>query len=145
MRCEVTRPSGSAILDRETCAMLERRVIHFSSSRPRVAEGEVVWVLPDALPADTRTPLSTYFSPDDYPAAALRANEQGVVGFVLDVSAEGRVSDCRLYRSSGSNALDNATCRVLRARARLLPARDAAGPAGASRVSGSLGWRLPDE
>ena len=90
-------------------------------------------------------PLTIYFSDDDYPAAAIRAGEEGAVAFQLTVSPEGRVSDCVILVSSGSATLDQATCRILRARARYSPASDAGGRAIEGSDGGSIVWRLPPE
>ena len=89
--------------------------------------------------------LQTYFSRDDYPASALRARAQGTAGVRLTIGANGRVVDCVVALSSGNAALDAATCRILRSRARYHPALDAeAGPVvGADR--GRVTWRLPPE
>jgi hypothetical protein len=46
---------------------------------------------------------------------------------------------------SGSAALDAATCRIVRARTRYLPARDMAGRAVSGRIAGTVNWRLPSE
>jgi TonB family protein len=92
-----------------------------------------------------RANLNSYFSVDDYPAAALRGNEQGMSAFRLTIGTNGRVSDCVITQSSGSAALDAATCRILRSRARYVPARDAAGNPAPGTDSGRVTWRLPDD
>ena len=46
-------------------------------------------------PAKARANLASYVSNDDYPASALRNEEQGTTGFRLDVGPDGRVSDAR--------------------------------------------------
>ncbi len=104
---------------------------------------------PPPPPVSTRPPqraranLSTYFSADDYPASALRAHEQGTVGFALNIGPNGRVHDCIVTMASGSPALDHATCRILRSRARYTPARDFYGRPAFGRDSGRVSWRLP--
>jgi TonB family protein len=87
--------------------------------------------------------LAAYFSEDDYPAAALRNNQQGRVAFMLDIGADGRVTNCSITATSGSAALDMATCRILRSRARYTPARNPQGAAVADRDQGSISWVLP--
>jgi TonB family protein len=93
-------------------------------------------------PARARARLTSLVADDDYPPAALRANEQGTVGFTLDVGPNGRVTACAIVRTSGSAALDSATCRIMRARARFIPARDRAGMPVADHYSGSIVWRI---
>jgi TonB family protein len=96
-------------------------------------------------PRRARANLNAYFSGDDYPAAALRANDQGTTGFRLIIGPDGRVSECTVTSSSGSAALDMATCRILRSRARYSPARDGNGNPTSGRDSGRVTWRLPDD
>jgi TonB family protein len=88
-------------------------------------------------------PLFRLISADDYPAAALRAAEQGNVRVRLDVAPEGRVSGCTITGSSGSSALDSTTCRILASRARFTPARSASGQAVADRFETTVAWRIP--
>lgn len=98
-----------------------------------------------ATPARAKANLTSLFFDEDYPAAALAAREQGDVGFSLEVGPNGRVSGCTITRSSGSAALDSATCRVIRSRARFTPALDAAGTPTADRIAGKIVWKLPPE
>ena len=91
-----------------------------------------------APPGPRARPL---FSADDYPPAALRNEEAGTVRFRVAIGPNGRVGECTITGSSGSAALDGATCRILRSRLRYAPARPGAPVAGAD-----LGWvsyRLP--
>ena len=96
-------------------------------------------------PQRARANLNSYFSTDDYPAGALRNNEQGTTGFSLTIGPSGRVDACSVTSSSGSSALDQATCRILRSRARYTPARDENGNPTSGRDSGRVTWRLPAE
>lgn len=92
-----------------------------------------------------RANLNSYFSTDDYPAAATRERAEGTTAFQLTVNASGRVADCVITMTSGSTALDETTCRILRSRARYTPARDAGGNPTAGTDSGRVTWRLPVE
>ena len=85
----------------------------------------------------------SWFSADDYPPSALRAEEQGTVGIAWTVNAQGRAENCRVTSSSGSSALDQATCRILERRGRYSPALDAAGNPMATTRSRRVTWRLP--
>jgi TonB family protein len=89
-------------------------------------------------------PLSAYVSEDDYPAAAVRAAQQGTVFFRLSVGADGRVHGCAVTRSSGSDLLDSATCRLMVRRARFTPATDPQGQPRADEFDGHIEWRLPE-
>ena len=79
---------------------------------------------------------------DDYPLAALRADAEGEVVMELQVTREGTVSMCKVLASSGNDALDETTCRLIKERYRYSPAsRD-----GRLLLSGAterVRWRLP--
>lgn len=96
-----------------------------------------------AIPARAKANLASLFSDKDYPAAAVAAREQGLVGFTLGVDPEGRVSGCTVTRSSGSAALDGATCDLIRARASFTPARDSGGAPVSDEVRGRISWVMP--
>jgi TonB family protein len=142
-RCEVTAPSGSDLLDRETCEMLEQRALALEDGL--VVSGQVVWVLPSAPPVDTRLPLLTYFSADDYPAGALRADEQGIVAFEAEISPAGRAIIGRNDVPSVSSAREAATCPSVRSRTNYLTPLDTSGRAVPGRIAGTVNWRLPRE
>ena len=94
-------------------------------------------------PQRARASLSSYFSTDDYPAAAIRLEAQGTTRFALTIGSDGRVTNCSVTGSSGNSALDAATCRILRARARYTPARDQSNNPTSGTDRGSITWRLP--
>ncbi|MEA3011912.1 MAG: periplasmic protein TonB [Sphingomonadales bacterium] len=98
---------------------------------------------PASRPQRARANLNSYFSTDDYPAAALRGNDQGTTGFSLTIGPNGRVTACNVTSSSGSSALDQATCRILRSRARYTPARGSDGNPTSGTDAGRVTWRLP--
>ncbi|MFC3594953.1 energy transducer TonB [Novosphingobium piscinae] len=78
-------------------------------------------------PGQSARPLNdpaSWVTTQDYPAQALRDDHQGVVEFSLVIGLEGQVSECHIRSSSGSGALDEATCRLVRERARFAPAVD---------------------
>ena len=100
---------------------------------------------PEREQRSTRGDLRTLFSTDDYPATALQNGEEGTVQARLQVDPQGRVSGCSIIRSSGHASLDDATCNILRKRARFTPARDAHGNAVAdSVVTPAVVWRLEE-
>ena len=94
-------------------------------------------------PARASANLASYVSDDDYPASALRSEDEGTTGFRLTVGPDGRVTNCTVTSSSGSTALDTATCRILRSRARFTPARDNTGqPTTDTRQPAASRWRI---
>ncbi|RHW18539.1 TonB family protein [Sphingomonas gilva] len=76
-------------------------------------------------------------TPRDYPAGARRAGARGSVTVRFTVGTDGRARDCAVAISSGRSDLDATTCRLIEARFRYRPARDAAGRA----VAEERGWR----
>jgi protein TonB len=86
-----------------------------------------------------------YFGADNYPPSAIRAEEQGRVVAKLTVGTDGRVTDCVVTTSSNSSALDQATCRIARARVRFTPAQDAAGSPITSSYTLPVRWVLPTD
>jgi TonB family protein len=97
---------------------------------------------PPAQRARAVADLGSLIGNGDYPTSALRNDEEGTVAFRLDVGTDGRVTGCTVTRSSGSEALDSATCRLMTARALFTPARYSLGRAAADRAGGKISWRL---
>jgi TonB family protein len=92
--------------------------------------------------ARPRRPLAAYVHRDDYPASARSRSEEGTTFFRLTIGPDGRAADCAVERTSGSPALDEATCRTLRSRARFTPARDTDGNPAADTIRSGIAWRL---
>lgn len=88
--------------------------------------------------------LALFFSTDDYPVEAIRREEQGTTAFRVEISRRGYVSDCVVTSSSGSKALDDATCDIVKSRARYEPARDEEGKRIPGQDTGRIRWELPE-
>ena len=73
---------------------------------------------------------------------ALELGESRTAHFELLVSAEGRVTGCTILQSSGVAALDEASCAIMRRRARFEAARDSEGKRVGDMIRSSLGWTL---
>ena len=99
--------------------------------------------LPLAVPPKAN--LVRYFSTDDYPMEAIRNEEQGTTAFKLLIDRHGRVVRCDVTSSSGSAALDKATCDIVRRRARYVPARDSSGNPVPGTDTGRIRWELPED
>ena len=95
-------------------------------------------------PARAKANLASYVSDEDYPPNAIRNEEQGTTRFRLGVGPDGKVTNCTVTGSSGSLALDSATCRLMKSRARFTPARDSDGRQVADAVASTIRWVLPD-
>ena len=96
-----------------------------------------------AAPPQAKAPLPVLFFFEDYPASALAARQQGIVEADIGIGPDGRVHSCAIVLSSRSAALDSTTCRLLRARARFMPARNADGAAVPAGQRVRLTWTLP--
>ena len=81
----------------------------------------------------------------DYPRAAARAGIGGTVFLRFVVAPDGRVSECRVTRSSGSPDLDSTTCRLILQRFRYRPARDSTGRPVPEVITGEHHWELGEE
>ena len=79
----------------------------------------------------------------DYPPAARRSGVEGSVAVRYIVGTDGRVSGCRVLRSSGHAELDSTTCRLIEQRFRYRPARDFEGRPVPEPVSRTFDWMLP--
>ena len=87
------------------------------------------------------TPPTGWITQRDYPSAA--AGAYGTTRFRLTVNAEGGVMTCVITGSSGSKALDDQACRMLRLRARFQPARDSHGNPIPFTWNSWFAWRRP--
>lgn len=81
----------------------------------------------------------------DYPPLALRQGAQGETRAAITIDTDGRISNCRIVKSSGYALLDSHTCTLLVQRFTFDPALDAKGHAVASQVVQPISWIMPDE
>jgi periplasmic protein TonB len=103
---------------------------------------------PPAAPsvAEKATPRGdpgSWATPEDYPPASLRNEEQGTTGFRLEIGTDGKATSCSITKSSGFSALDDATCKFVSRRARFKPAKDASGNPITDTYSSRVRWQIP--
>ncbi|MEA1013276.1 energy transducer TonB [Sphingosinicella sp. LY1275] len=79
---------------------------------------------------------------DYYPAASLKAGEQGTVGFEVALNRDGKIESCRVTSSSGFPRLDEATCDMIVRTARFRPS-ERSGSARIPRQNYFIEWTLP--
>lgn len=84
----------------------------------------------------------SWVTTSDYPTESLRANEQGTASFTLTVDVQGRVKACRITATSGSQRLDETTCRLVIERARFSPATDQQDQPIEANYSNRVRWVL---
>jgi len=95
--------------------------------------------------ANPRGNYAQWITTDDYPTRELRAGQQGLVRFRLDLDARGKVTDCTIVQSSGFDGLDAAACKYASKRARFDPATDDAGKAVAGSWTSAVRWTIPND
>lgn len=80
-------------------------------------------------------------SQDDYPAASVRAQEEGRSTIRVTVGTNGRVSDCTVVQSSGHSRLDDRACQVAQRRWRFSPATEDGNPV-VSTFTQNITWQI---
>ncbi len=98
-----------------------------------------------AVRATPRGNFQSLMSTEDYPSSSLRNNEEGTVGYRLEVGTDGRVTNCTITQSSGHPALDDTSCKLLQRRARFSIGKDAAGNPTTSVYPGRFTWKIPKD
>lgn len=96
---------------------------------------------PSALATRAKLLRGGTISNDDYPPAAIRAEEQGRSTATYTVDASGRVSSCSA--AGAGPILDAETCKLIQRRFRFTAAKDASGAPVAETKTQSIEWRLP--
>jgi TonB family protein len=95
------------------------------------------------LPAPpTQCGSSNLLIEGDYPEDALRRGASGRTAIEATIGVDGRLSGCRVKRSSGDAALDAATCRLIIERARFLPALDRKGRPQTASFRMAVTWKI---
>lgn len=97
---------------------------------------------PDMKPAAIGG-VGQWFGPNAYPPEAIRAGRAGRVVALLAVDATGAVTGCTVQVSSGTTALDTATCAIATAHLRFDPATDHDGHPVAGSYVLPVRWVLP--
>lgn len=85
-----------------------------------------------------------WFEFHDYPMKAFERNSEGVTGFQLLISPDGRVADCSVTSSSGDADLDKASCFLATKRAKFRPARNSDGQAVWGTYRTEALWAIPE-
>jgi TonB family protein len=102
----------------------------------------MLWMLMAATAAESPELIknSLIMHERDYPTKMIENGDEGAVSAHLTVTADGRVSGCKVTETSGSEALDALTCRIATQRARFTPAHDEAGKAVAGDYWVAVTW-----
>jgi protein TonB len=81
-------------------------------------------------------------TPRDYPRHLREAGIGGTVGILFTVGVNGRVTACRVTRSSGIPELDALTCRLIRERFIYRPSTDRYGRPVSDEIEGEHEWEV---
>lgn len=156
--CVVKKSSKNPVLDAESCKILTERG-RFAPKRDRsgkpMSTSTRFIVRYPAVSDEADDPdiddggaisfsAATWIIDSDYPTAAMRREEQGIVVYSLDISANGAPSNCRIVKSSKSALLDEATCRLALARSSFIAASDGKGGRRRTRYQNRVRWVLPN-
>ncbi|MBP8233959.1 energy transducer TonB [Rhizorhabdus sp.] len=86
-----------------------------------------------------------WVTPEDYPSADLRAENQGTTGFELAVGTDGKATNCSVTNSSGFPSLDQKACQMLLRRARFKPQLDGNGQPMPFTYRNRVRWQIPKD
>ena len=78
-----------------------------------------------------------------YPPRAIKAREEGAVGFAVTIDAKGQVTGCQVTHSSGHPLLDQETCKIITLNAEFQPEPTLSASQVRTR-EGVINWKLPD-
>nr|WP_255554746.1 energy transducer TonB [Sphingomicrobium sp. B8] len=111
---------------------------------PPVQEPPTTIILEEGVAQAPRGDVRGVFTPDDYPTASLRAEEEGTVRAIVSVGTDGVPTACDVTQSSGYARLDATTCSIILERARFAPALDAEGqPVEGTYSTPPIRWEIP--
>ncbi len=170
--CTITSSSGSADLDEATCQLLMARARftpgHDAKGMPTggTYSNRIRWQIPkDEEGADLANEAGFQMGPFDkylpqppfptsetlaldpiaaYPKTALTHGDEGLVGMALTISDTGSVTDCVVAQSSNAKSLDEASCKLMRDKAKFNPALDSKGAPTAGTIAVNFNWILPE-
>jgi TonB family protein len=77
-----------------------------------------------------------------YPARAIAAREEGLVGFIVTLDNQGAVQRCQVTHTSGHPLLDEETCKLITMNALFKP-DPALSPSQTKTHEGVINWKLP--
>lgn len=118
-----------------------RRFLRMGAAVATLCCGGGVATQSDPKPIDAAAWMTT----DDYPEELLLKRVGGTADITVQVDPKGRVTGCRVAKSTGSEQLDALSCRLIVARGTFRPATDAKGAAIAGQWQGKFGWQVPQD
>ncbi|NNC58775.1 MAG: TonB family protein [Erythrobacter sp.] len=95
-------------------------------------------------PVAPRPRNGEWVTDNDYRTSWINRGWEGVAAFRLSIGTDGRATNCTITKSSGHDALDQATCRHVTRRARFNPATDKQGKVVPGTFTSAVRWHIPD-
>lgn len=96
-------------------------------------------------PVPPRPRNNGWVTDHDYRSSWVNRGWEGTAAFRLAVGKDGRVTGCTITQSTGYEALDEATCRLVSRRARFDPAKDDKGQLTGGQFSSAVRWQIPED
>ncbi len=149
IRCEVKTSGVDRALGDVSCRAAQTARYRPSAFGAPVMPLKIVWAptgsrVIAARPGYPARLASIAGGTPSYPPEAIRQREQGQVTVRVSVSENGRATSCNTVRTSGSLALDQATCDFLMAHGKFENGVDVFGGSLADTVTRSINWIRPD-
>ncbi|MDZ4307797.1 TonB family protein [Allopontixanthobacter sp.] len=98
----------------------------------------------DPVAVKPRNDPGAWVTTSDYRSSWINRELTGTAAFKVEVGTNGRAVSCLITRSSGHDALDQATCDLISKRARFEPARNSKGGKVEGTYASSVRWQLPE-
>lgn len=158
--CRITLPSGIPTLDNQTCDLYMKnasfRPARDSAGMPVAGtyEAPMIWTANetaiDAATSKAQSPKAgaesaMWVTTDDIPQNSLVRGEAYDSNFRLTVAADGTIKQCGFLSGTRKPELDRLGCKLILARGRFSPARDANGKPTAGTAWQSVRWQLPPD
>lgn len=141
--CAVISSSGFNKLDQHACRAMVRYA-RFNPALDREGNPTVASYTTKVRWQTTSGKFKWRAITSDYPPEALKNGEEGTVGAVFDVDAAGKVVKCMISRSSGSAALDLATCNSIKRMQGSASTKPDSLSGGTRTVRRTVEWTLPE-
>jgi protein TonB len=103
------------------------------------------WDLPKSDWGGAEPLNGPWMTADDYPIESIKEDEQGYVTIDFTIGIDGKITDCRIIRSSGYRRLDVIPCNIMTRRAQFRPAVDAQGQPRPAHGTTSMMFWMPYE
>lgn len=95
------------------------------------------------IAAPSKGDVRSVFTADDYPADAVKMQQEGSSQFRLMIDEKGLIAGCDVVVPSGIPVFDAMGCQVIKKKARFKPARDSRGnPVRSTVLTPPVNWRL---